>query len=341
VNIRKSSARHVQECIAELSAADGATRDSAIARLAVIGTRAVSSLADLVANKAAPPAAREGALRALEGIGGSRSIAAALAAISDPDPAIAVAAIAVARSQVTTSRGLPVVDRLTAVVFDRVRPAAVRLAAVRALSDLPPTTLQPMYTALQSDPVPEIAAIATSGGIKSGAESAALETAPDLMADPSALRHRLAASPSALPLPALHTLLERIREREATTSGATRTEWTTARGAVHAALASRRSRVALYDLRETLEQTKEPLPVDFLAALEAIGDASCLEPIAEAYARASGGSGEAWWKRHLSDAFRAIAARERITRRNAVMKRIEKRWPAILAAVSTSGGSSE
>jgi hypothetical protein len=110
---------------------------------------------------------------------------------------------------------------------------------------------------------------------------------------------------------------------------------------VHAALASRHSRVALYDLRETLERTKEPLPVDFLAALEAIGDASCLEPIAEAYARASGGSGEAWWKRHLSDAFRAIATRERISRRNAVMKRIEKRWPAILAAVSTGGGSSE
>jgi hypothetical protein len=328
VNIRKSSARHVQECIAELSARDGATRESAIARLTVIGTRAVSSLADIVASKAAPAAAREGALRALEGIGGSRSLAVALDAIGDPNPSVAAAAIGVVRNQVTDARGLPVVDRLTAVAFDRARPAAVRLAAVRALSDLPLTTLQPMYAALQHDPVSEIASFAASGGIT---ESIAVEAAPDLLPDPSALRHRLAASPSALPLQALHHLLERIRERETSEPAATRAAWTTARGAVHAALASRNSRLALYDLRDSVRQAKEPLPVDFLAALESIGDVSCLEPIAEAYARAATAKrGEEWWKRHLVQAFRTIASRERITRRHAVMKRIDKRWPAIL-----------
>ena len=97
-----------------------------------------------------------------------------------------------------------------------------------------------------------------------------------------------------------------------------------ARAAAHVALAHRGSRLAVYDLRESLESADAPLPVEFLAALTLVGDRSCLEPIAAAYAHARGG--HAWWRQHLADAFRAIAARERITRRNAVMKKIEKRW---------------
>ena len=341
MNIRKSSARHVQECIADLSAAEPATRESAIARLTLIGTRAVASLAEVVANTAAPVRAREGALSALEGIGGARALDTALKAADDAAPAVAVAAIAVARRQLTDARGLTVVDRLTAIAFDRARPAAVRVAAVRALSDLPRATLEPLYAALMSDPEPEMAAF-----VDSAVTAASSEIAPDSnrtpSIDPAALRQRLAASPKALPLPALHNLVEQIREREAIEPAATRAAWTTARGAVHAALASRNSRLALYDLRDTLQQTREPLPVDFLAALETIGDASCLEPIAEAYARASAGAGQPWWKRHLSEAFQTIATREKVTRRHAAMKRIQKRWPAILAArTSTSGGRSK
>ena len=102
-----------------------------------------------------------------------------------------------------------------------------------------------------------------------------------------------------------------------------------ARAAAHVALASRGSRLALYDLRESLESADAPLPVEFLAALSLVGDASCLEAIAAAYARpaASGRGRDDWWRQHLADAFRAIVAREAITRRHAVMKKIEKRWP--------------
>jgi hypothetical protein len=72
--------------------------------------------------------------------------------------------------------------------------------------------------------------------------------------------------------------------------------------------------------------------VEFLAAISAIGDLSCLEPIAAAYARwsASGHAERDWWRRHLVDAFRAIVSRERLTRRHAVMKKIAKRWPDLL-----------
>ena len=40
------------------------------------------------------------------------------------------------------------------------------------------------------------------------------------------------------------------------------------RGALHQALALRGSRVALYDLRETIERPPAPLPSSFLAALQ-------------------------------------------------------------------------
>jgi hypothetical protein len=56
-----------------------------------------------------------------------------------------------------------------------------------------------------------------------------------------------------------------------------------------------------------------------------VGDVSCLEPIAGAHARAK----NAWWRDHLANAFRAIAAREKVTRRHAVMKKIEKKWKGV------------
>ena len=93
------------------------------------------------------------------------------------------------------------------------------------------------------------------------------------------------------------------------------------------------------DLRETLETSNGPLPVEFLAALERIGDASCLEPIASAYATAPA-EGD-WWREHLAHAFRAIAARERVTRRHAAMKKIARRWPEALLALEARGSRLE
>jgi len=52
--------------------------------------------------------------------------------------------------------------------------------------------------------------------------------------------------------------------------------------------------------------------------------------MAGAHARAS----NAWWRRRLADAFQTIIARERLTRRHAVMRRIEKRWPGALAVMA-------
>ena len=62
--------------------------------------------------------------------------------------------------------------------------------------------------------------------------------------------------------------------------------------------------------------------MEFLTALSLIGDASCLEAIAEAHRVAQ----DSWWRQHLADAFRAIVTREKLTRRHAVIKKIEKKW---------------
>ena len=88
--------------------------------------------------------------------------------------------------------------------------------------------------------------------------------------------------------------------------------------------------MALYDLRESLEAARGPLPVEFLAAISLIGDASCVEAIAGAHAKAK----DAWWRRHLAQAFREIVARERLTKRHAALKRAEKRFPGMLDAMA-------
>ena len=58
-------------------------------------------------------------------------------------------------------------------------------------------------------------------------------------------------------------------------------DWTAARGAVDQALALRGSRVALYDLRETLQRAKPGLLLFVvLAVVTIVGDDSCVEPSA-------------------------------------------------------------
>jgi hypothetical protein len=121
-------------------------------------------------------------------------------------------------------------------------------------------------------------------------------------------------------------IIERVRAREADEPAARRAEWTTARAAAHLALAERGSRLALYDLRESLNDTAR-LPVEFVAALSLVGDAGCLEAIAGAYARSSeaGRARDDWWRQHLADAFVTIVRREKMTKRHAVIKKIAKR----------------
>ena len=157
--------------------------------------------------------------------------------------------------------------------------------------------------------------------------------------DPGALRQAIVRGGATVPLPLVHRIIERVREREASEPAGRRPEWLRARAAAHVVLANRGSRLALYDLCESLKADAAPLPVEFLTALSLAGDPSCLEAIAAAHQR----SDDDWWRLRLSDSFRSIVERERITRRHAVMKRIQKRWghaaKELIAPRSRSGGS--
>jgi len=280
--------------IARLSSDSAVARESAIARLTVIGARAVDRLVRLAASDATP-AARAAALTALERIGDRRALKAALPLVSDPDVDVALAAIAVAGAFVRDPQGVPAVDRLTALAVDAARPASIRAAAVDALRVLGESTIAPLVERLSDDPALRFAG-------------------------PAAMRTRLAASARA-PLPSLLKIVEESRERERTASGDERAAWMEVRGEAHALLARRGSTVALYDLRETFERVSAPLPAPFVEAAAAVGDASCLEPIAAAH----GAAKDLRWKQALADAFNAIVKRHRLTGRHAVIRKIRSK----------------
>ena len=98
MSIRASSSRQIASLVADLGAANAATREAAIARLTVMGPRAVEPLVALAVS-AAPSEARAAALRTLEAIGDPRALTPALDLLADPaaDPDLGAAAVAVAR----------------------------------------------------------------------------------------------------------------------------------------------------------------------------------------------------------------------------------------------------
>ncbi len=333
--IRKSAARDVQALIANLDDTDQVRREAAIARLAVIGAPAVSHLIALLA-RGASPVVREGALRALGATGDARALGVALSHIGDSDSAVSVAAIGVVRPFVTSPDGAVVLDRLIATALDSGRDEAVRMAAVEAIREVPGKAAAELRAKLAQDASASVRRRARAPGhqaearrnprelVQAAADGAGL---PD---NPEVLRRLVASLSGSLPLPVLHRLIGVVAAREAAEPSGPRQEaWKVTRGAVHAALAARGSRVALYDLRETLERARGPVPVEFLAAVERIGDASCLDALAAAFARtlAAGFPARDWWTEHLAAAFRGIVQRERLTSRHAAIKRIRARWP--------------
>jgi hypothetical protein len=339
VVIKRSSAREVSALLQDLESGPDAARETAVARLSVIGTRAVAGLLALLASSTAP-AARTGALAALEAIADPRAADAALACLDADDETVRGAAAALLRRLLESARGAAVLDRLAAIAVDTSRPDRTRLAALEALRPVAGPALKLISARLRDDPSLAVRAMVAGAGEAAvrppleALEQAAEGTLPD---HPDSLRQWLAAAGPQAPLPTLHRLVQRVRERERDTADALRRgEWMTARGAAHQVLAARGSTVALYDLRETIE-SGEPAPVEMIAAIEAVGDRTCLEPIAAAYARLIGqaereasrrdGGAAAWWGEHLAAAFHTIAAREKLTERQAVAKRVRTRWP--------------
>jgi HEAT repeat protein len=328
--IKASTAREVDTLIADLRAAAPVTRETAIARLTVIGARAIARLQGLAEQAAESSTTRTAALHALEQIGDVRALAPMLTLADDTDTEVAAAAVTAAGSFLQGTEGPRVLDRLTALALDRQRPARVRVAAIVAVESLKSKAVSKALAGLARDPDPAVAAAVASG--KPGGrqrpdatlEAAAAGQLPD---DPAVVRRSLARDGASVPVTILGQLVEQVRTREQHAPATQRAEWMTNRAAIHALLAQRGSRLGLYDVRETIAGAKGPVALDILTAVSEIGDASCLDAIAAAYTAASEKERpDEWWRRHLTDAFRAIVRREQLTKRHAAVKRVWTRW---------------
>jgi hypothetical protein len=310
VPIKSSSAREVDRLVEQIREGSPVEREAAVARLRVIGARAVDRLAAVV--RSGSDVSRAAALKALEGMDDPRARDVALDSVAAEPPAVAAAAIAALRTWLATD---PVVlDAVTGIALDKRQDSALRLAALDALAELPRATIQPVLQQVGGDD-PALAARAE------GQPTATLD-------HPAGVREWLVLRGEQAPLSELHDAIVRIRAAERQEpSGRRRQEWEAVRGAIHHLLAHRASRVALYDLRETLEGAQGTLPLDFLNAVAILGDGSCLEPLARAWSSAEK---ELWWRDRLADAARAIVANERLTARHAVIKRVRSRFPGLL-----------
>ena len=237
------------------------------------------------------------ALDALEGLDDVRVIDAAFDALRDGDIDVVIAALGVLRRWVAEETGTRLLDAITAIAVDRSRDARVRVAALAALSELPEHLVRPIR---DQAPPPE--------------------SAGPSLDDPVAVREWIQAYGADATLSTLHELVTRTREREhAESSSRLRSEWLQARGRAHQALARRQSLVAVYDLRETFGGRDRPSPQSFLSTAAAIGDASCLEPLARAWAAAGK---DLNWKHELSTTATTIMRREKLTGRSAAIKKL-------------------
>jgi hypothetical protein len=305
-------AREVDRLVVQLRDGSPVEREAAIARLRVIGARAIDRLTRLI-RSGAPPAAQAAALKALEGVDDPRGRDLAIESLTAVTPAVAAAAVATLRPRLASDASA--LDAVTAVALDKSRPAAVRLAALDALSDLPRPTIQPVLQQVRGDD-PSLAARAAGDAL------------PAPLDHPAGIREWLAVRGAAAALSEIHDAIVRIREREREEASARRRqEWQLARGAAHLTLAKRESRVALYDLRETFDAAQGALPLDFLSAVGLIGDASCVEPLARAW---SAGRQEPWWRDRVAQTVHAITARAKLTGRHAVIRRVRTKYPGLL-----------
>ena len=325
--IRASASLEVRRLLGDLEGDDPVRRVAAVARLAVIGTRAVRQILEHLA-AADQAAVKAPLLLALESIPDPRAVEPVLAALSSDDSDVRVAAIRAGRGLLTLPEGTRVLDRLTALVLNPGRPGAERAVALEALSLLPARTVRPLIEKLRDDPSREVRDVITQAGVPVDDPVAELEEAADgwLARDPDAVVHLVSRASGDAPLSTLHRLIEKVRSKESEGRLARRRDWGAVRGALHVALARRASKVALYDLREAFERTRDPLPPDYVTAMGLIGDGSCLEPLAVAFVQTHAMEDADLWRRDVTAVFRQIVDREKLTRRHGPIRRVRARF---------------
>jgi hypothetical protein len=288
-------------------------REAAIARLTIVGTRAIGGLVETY-RATSDRSLQIAILRVLEASGDARALGVVRHAVAGRGD-LAIAGIAVLRELLGRRQGsieVEALDLLLAITRDPSAERRVRAAAMLAL-DNAPEDVRKAIGPFDPDQSPDDALW----------EDAIAGHLPDA---PGSLRDAIPAHAATAPLADLRRLIEAVNAREQQAPGeAAAREWLALRGAIHQALALRGSRIALYDLRDTFERAAGALPSSFLGAVQMAGDESCLEPLATAFAR----TGDERWQHQLAQAFHEIVKRERMTKRHSALRRALARAPGI------------
>ncbi len=326
-----SRSREIQERLAELGSASAATRDSAAARLTLLGERSVAPLIESL--RRSSPLARLGAIKVLgrlrapralpallEQLGDreGRLVAAAAGAIATLGGASAVAALSrvlshgEAEARAGAARALAklfvggveeALEPLVTTLLDAKADEPLRRTADKALSRLPPRELHAIRARL-AEAADEIARNGRAGGADAAARRRFPGT-PDIDA--------LLASPprGAAAVPALHRALSGLKDAEAASR-------------LHRALAERGSRIALYDLRERLEARPARAAEALLEIAGRIGDASLLAAIVALAVDRTALTGP------CADALAAIVSRERLRKTQRLVKTVRPEHRKVL-----------
>ena len=299
MSIKLPAASEVRALIESLGVSDEVRREAAIARLAVIGSRALDRLVVVFDDADTSRTAKAGILRVLEAVSDARAIPLGRRALQDGGD-VAVAAVGALRSLLgseTANTAAESLDILMTVLLDDKVEKRVRAEAFDALQDVPEVR-ERIGKALGAPP--------DAQNVDAVWHDAAEGRLPDT---PGPLREAVQLRAAAAPLGVLQKLVDAARAKERDQAAAA--DWLAVRGALHQALALRGSRIAVYDLRETVEAADAALPSTFLTALHLVGDESCLPAIAAAHKRAD----DDRWRQQLEAAFHAIVKRDKLSRK--------------------------
>lgn len=328
-----------------LASDDPVAVEAAIARLAIIGRPALRQVLQRVGQ--VDVAQQPKLLRVLERMGDAAALPTIRPLLAHDTADVATAAVDAmgalldARESATAAAAL---DALTATLLDTTRGDAVRLRAFETIANATDRSgtyeadvVEPLRETLRRDASAAVRCAMSVDGADGAEPVATAEPAGDarldaiaageLPSDPEDLRQLLGSHGHAVPLTTLHRIIERVRSHEATISAGQVEAWRVARATAHLGLAARGSRLAIYDLRETLEALGAQTPVGMLSALQQVGDASVLDGVADAWQAAT----DAWFRNQLVAIFRAVVERERITKRHAAAKKLAARAPDAFA----------
>jgi len=286
--------------VAELASASPGVRESAIARLTLLGERAVQALLETL--RSGSPVPRLGAIKVLEQLRAPRALPALLGQLGASEGEIVAAAAAAIVGLGSAKAVAPLSTALNHANSEARAAAADALAKLFAAGV--EEALEPLVETLLGHKADE--------RLRRIAERA-LSRLP--ARELRTIRARLNDAPSA-PLPgttttALHRELQGVTDAAAAVR-------------LHQALAERGSRIALYDLRERLDARPAKAAEPLLEVAARIGDASLVASIAALAADRTALTGA------CAEALAAIVSREKLRKTHRGVKAVRPEHRRIL-----------